>query len=61
MNINLPGNTEFDPRKQDITELIEDQFAQKIVTRCGLPNAFFDFKQNERECLEKDVKLKEEM
>jgi hypothetical protein len=52
INIKLPGNTNFDPKKPDATDLIEDFFPQKIGTKCGLPNAFLDFKRNERDCLE---------
>lgn len=61
ININLPGNTDFDPKKPDATDLVEDFFPQKIGAKCGLPNAFFEFKRNERECLELNLELKKEV
>jgi len=61
ININLPGNTSYDPRKPEATELIEDFFPQKIAARCGLPNAFTNFKLHERECLELYADLRAEI
>ena len=48
ININLPGNKSFNPRKPDLTTLVLDGFESNFINKCADRNAFFKFKVNER-------------
>ena len=53
LNLRLKGHEDlFDPSKPCITEFLDTKFAQAVVKKAGVKNAYSDFKRDARSALE---------
>lgn len=58
LNINLPGNDCYDPKKPDVTQGTNRYFVELFTQKCGDPFAFHKYKKNQVDMLELNAEHK---